>query len=140
LILLGNNLRTIMKRRQILMGGILMLPNFIFATTTKSFPKRDVSGKVVDINKRHSIIVMAEYKGWDREQMTLARSGAKSAIQHWLDGIGPKNAAIFLKGEDVAKLKKGDRIQIAEYSFAFGSTGPGTYVLPFYKKLEITEK
>jgi hypothetical protein len=37
---------------------------------------------------------------------------SKSATQRWLDGIDPKHAAMFLKPEDLAKLKKGERIQI----------------------------
>lgn len=132
-----------MKRRQILASGLLMLvPNALFASLGKSYPKRDVSGKVVDIDKRRGIIVLEDYKGWDREQMKLARVVVKSATQRWLDGIDPKHAAIFLKHEDVAKLKKGERVQIAQYSYAFAGygNGAGADVLPLYDKLEVSPK
>jgi hypothetical protein len=122
------------------MGGILMLlPSLVLATSTSSSPKRDVSGKVVDLNKRHGIIVLEDYKGWDQQQMKRAREGAKGAIRQYLDRIGSKQAAIFLKISDVEKLKKGDNIRIAEYSFAMGSQR-WSYVIPMYEKLEISPK
>lgn len=140
----SNHTKTTMKRRLVLAGGLLMLvPNPVFATTTRSFPKRNVSGKIVDINKRHGIIVLADFKEWDREQMKLAHEDAKPAIQHWLDGIDPKHAAIFLKPGDVEKLKKGDRIQITEYSYVLGNAvqvARKGYVTPLYDKLEVSAK
>ncbi len=132
-----------MKRRQVFLGGLLMLvPTSLFASLGKSYPKRDVSGKVVDIDKRRAIIVLGEHKGWDREQMSLARVGAKAAVRRWLDGVDPRHAAIYLKREDVSEIKKGDRIRIADYSYAFAGygNGAGADVLPLYDKLEILPK
>ncbi len=132
-----------MKRRQIVIGGLLMLvPHLVFASLGSASPKCDVSGKVVDVDKRRGIVVLTDYKGWDREQMKLARAAARSATQRWLDGIDPKHAAIYLKREDAAKLRQGDRIEILEYRYAFAGYGNGTGadVLPIYDKLEILPK
>ena len=132
-----------MKRRQILMGGwMAVLTGRVLASLGKSYPKRDVSGRVVEIDKRRGIIVLADFQGWDREQMKLARAASKSALQRWLDGIDAKHAALFLKRDDAARLKKGDRIRIPGYSYAFAGygNGAGADVLPLYEKLEILPK
>jgi hypothetical protein len=135
-----------MKRRQILLGGwmtvLALLSGTASASLGKSYPKRDVTGKVVEIDKRRGIIVLADFQGWDREQMKLARAVSKSALQRWLDGIDAKHAALFLKREDAARLRKGDRIRIPGYSYAFAGygNGAGADVLPLYQKLEILPK
>lgn len=132
-----------MKRREILIGGFLMLVPSMALSSGKSFPKKHhVSGKVVDFDRRLGIVVLTEYKDWDREQMTVAHMGAKSATKRWLDGVDPKDSVIYLKPDHVAKLKKGDRIKIAEYSYSmlgYGN-GAGADVMPIYDKLEISPK
>ena len=136
-----------MKRRQILMSGLMALalalvPGGASASLGMPYPKRDVSGKVVEIDKRRGIIVLEDYRGWDREQMNLARAGEKSATQRFLDGIDAKHAVIYLKREDAAKLRKGDRLRIPGYHYAFAGygNGAGSSVLPLYEKLEILPK
>ncbi len=119
-----------------------VLTGRVLASLGKSYPKRDVSGRVVEIDKRRGIIVLADFQGWDREQMKLARAASKSALQRWLDGIDAKHAALFLKRDDAARLKKGDRIRIPGYSYAFAGygNGAGADILPLYEKLEILPK
>lgn len=133
-----------MKRRQVLIVGWIaaLLPARALASLGKSYPKRDVSGRVVEIDKRREIIVLADFQGWNREQMKLVRAVSKSALQRWLDGIDAKHAALFLKRADAEKLKKGDRIRIPGYSYAFAGygNGAGADVLPLYEKLEILPK
>lgn len=132
-----------MKRRQILMAGwMVLLPGTASASLGASTPKRDVSGRVVEIDKRRGIIVLADFEGWDREQMKSARVVSRPALRRWLDGIDAKHAALFLKRTDAGKLKKGDRIRIPGYRYAFAGygNGAGADVLPIYEKLEILPK
>lgn len=136
-----------MKRRQILMGGLMivvlaMVPGVASASLGSPYPERDVSGKVVEVDKRRGIVVLENYQGWDREQMRLAGTAGRTKVQRFLERIDAKHAAIFLKLADAERLKKGDRVKIPKYSYAFAGygNGMGADVAPYYEKLEILGK
>ena len=136
-----------MKRRQILMGGLMilavaMVPGVARASLGMRYPERDVSGKVVEVDKLRGIVVLEYYQGWDREQMKLAGTAGRTMVQRFLERIDGKHAAIFVKLADAENLKKGDRIRIPKYSYAFAGygNGMGADVAPLYEKLEIQPK
>jgi hypothetical protein len=131
---------TTMKRRRILLIGFLMMvPRSLSA---RSFPKRDVDGTVVDVDKRNGALVLSDFNGWDREQMKIVQGGVKRAIQHLLNGVNPKHAAIFINVEDAERIKKGMRIKIAAYGYIVDYPGGGSgdvIVIPDYDKIEVTD-
>ena len=122
-----------------LIGLLMMVP---LSLSARSFPKRDVAGTVADVDKRNGILVLSDFNGWDREQMKHAQGGVKRAIQHLLNGVNPKHAAIFINVKDAERIKKGMRIKIAAYGYILDFPGGGSgdvIVIPDYDKLEVTD-
>ena len=114
------------SRRTFLITLLGLLPSGLSASMTRATPKRDLSGIIVEIHKRRPIIVLQNFEGWDREQTTrAAAAGEEADVQRWLRGLGPKQAAIYLKAEDMKGLKEGMTIRIKAYRYAFSHPGNG---------------
>lgn len=113
------------SRRTFLIALLGLVPSGLSASMTRATPRRDLSGTIVEIHKRQPILVLENFQGWDREQTTKAAAGERADAQRWLKGLGPKQAAIYLKAEDMKALKVGMIVRIKGYRYAFSHPGNG---------------
>ncbi|WP_367872557.1 hypothetical protein [Luteolibacter sp. Populi] len=121
-----------------LLALFALLPSILPASLAAPTPKRDLSGRIVEIHRRSPIVVLEDFKGWDREQTVRVAVGEKSAIRRWLEGLGPKQAAVYLKAADVKGFEVGMTVRVKGYSYVSGSCdgGRGGSVVPWYDELE----
>ena len=124
-----------------LLALFALLPSILSASLAAPTPKRDLSGRIVEVHGRSPIVVLEDFKGWDREQTLRVAMGEKSAIRRWLEELGPKQAAVYLKAADMKGLKVGMIVRIKGYSYTSGSCdgGRGGSVSPSYDELKTEE-
>lgn len=79
--------------------------------------KTEVTGTIVDYDRRSCVLMLKDFKGWDRKQTEYAPLVARSKTVKWLKSFDATHAAIFIKKDDIGKIKKGADVKIEGYSY-----------------------
>jgi hypothetical protein len=124
-----------MIRRAIITGSFALLTTLVFAAPGPRSEKTEVTGTVVEYERRGAILVLSDFAGWDRKQMEQARFLERDSTRRWFDSVDKKHAVIYIKKEDLKGLRKGKKIKITGYSFFTDEWA----VYPSYDRLEQIE-
>jgi len=106
-----------MKRRKAIVGLIAFMATLASAAPGPRSAKTDVTGTIVDYNRRSSILILSDFQGWDRKQMEQARLVERASIRRWFESLEKNHAPIYIKKADLKGLRKGQRIKITGYSY-----------------------
>ena len=102
----------------LLLMGVLS-PTSTHASPSARSAKAEISGTVVDFDKRECILVLKPYQGWDRKQMELPNYTDWAKTRRWLAQFDKTHAAVLIKKDDMAKIKKGMRVKIEGYTYFY---------------------
>jgi hypothetical protein len=106
-----------MQRRRIVAGLLAVMTTLSIAAPGPRSAKADVTGTIVDYNRRASILILSNFQGWDRKQMEQARFVEHASIRRWFESLEENHAPIYIKKDDLKGLRKGQRIKITGYSY-----------------------
>ena len=87
------------------------------AIPSASTAKTEVTGTIVDYDRRGCVLMLKDFKGWNREQTEYAPLVARSKTVKWIKSFNATHAAIFIKKDDLGKIKKGAQVKIEGYSY-----------------------
>lgn len=121
-----------MNRRAIITGSLALFTSLVFAAPGPRSEKTEVTGTVVEYERKGAILVLSDFAGWDRKQMEQARFLERASTRRWFESVDKKHAVIYIKKEDLKGLRNGAKIKITGYSYFTDEWA----VYPSYDKLE----
>jgi hypothetical protein len=125
-----------MKTLFAILGSIVpLLPMVGIAIPSSATPKTNVTGVIVDYERRDGVVILKDFKGWDRKQTEVAPWVMRTATRKWIKTFDPSQAAIFIKKEDLKRLRKGQRLTIDGYSYFYDERS----MFPSYDKFTVAK-
>jgi len=125
-----------MKTIVTLIGLIVpLLPLVVVALPSPVTAKTNVTGIVIDFEKHDCVLILKDYKGWDRKQAEVSPGLVRAATRKWIKSFDQNHAAIIIKKDDLKNIRKGKRVTIEGYSYFYDER----QIFPSYDKLTISK-
>ena len=114
---------------------LAFVPPVSNAVPSERTAKTNVTGIVVDYDRRHQVVILKEFKGWDRKQTEYALTLPNLPIRDWVRSFDKSHAGIGIYKADMKKIRKGMRLNIIGYSYSTDAMG----IYPTYDSLTVTK-